>query len=400
MPRYSYVAKDMDGIVHKGTLEVPDKSTLRMRLKRDALFLISIKTVRALGSSEFQFFNTIKSKEIAEFAEQFAIMTEAGLSLIMCLETLIANSKNQKLKRIIEEIKLDVENGSTLANALSKHPKVFSKLFVSIVKAGEVGGTLPKSLRQIANNLDKEEDARQKIKSALAYPKLVGAACFLVIIFILTYIIPRFAQIYDSLKIELPYITIMLVDVSRLIFRYWWVILIFILMTVFGYYMFKRSGSTAIDKFKLSMPVFGDLFRKSIISRFVYVLSSLHGSGVPILQALEVAQEVINNKIISHIIDVARLNVNAGGKIKDAISVSKLFPVIVVQMISVGEETGELSPALEKSAIYLEREVDAVIKRLITKVEPGLTIIIGIIVALIAAAVYLPIFDVVKVVQK
>jgi type IV pilus assembly protein PilC len=399
MPRFSYVAKDINGVTHKGIMEVPDEATLRTRLKHDSLFATSIKPIREFNIN-IPFLTRITSQEIAEFAEQFAIMIEAGLSLAQCLVTLIEGCKNQKLRKIIDQIRQDVESGFTLADAIEQHPLVFTKLFVSLVKAGEVSGNLPKSLRQIADNLDKDQEIRQKIKSAMAYPQLVGIACFAVIIFILVYIIPRFAKIYDSLNITLPAVTLMFVAISRFILHYWWSIPIVIGILLFTYYMLKRSDSALLDRMKLGMPVFGELYRKTAISRFVYVLSSLQGSGVPIIQSLEVAQDVMNNKIIGRVIDSAKISVTAGGRIKDALSASKMFPIIVMQMISVGEETGGLSLSLEKSAKYLDREVDLVIKRLITRVEPGLTMIIGVVVALIAAAIYMPIFDVVKIVNK
>jgi type IV pilus assembly protein PilC len=400
MARYSYVAKDIDGVIHKGVMDVPDESVLRARLKRDDLFATSIKPLRESSLFKIGLFETITSKEIAEFAEQFAIMIEAGLSMIQCLETLLGQVKNQKFLKVIAEVKNDVENGIPLSNALGKHPKVFSNLFVSLIKAGEVGGTLPTTFRQISDYLDKEQDNKQKVKSAMAYPKLVGAVCFAVLIFMLTYIIPRFAAIYDGLGITLPMITLTLVAISRFILKYWWSMIIFVGILIFVYYRLKGSKSGIIDRIKLGMPVFGVLYKKSAISRFVYVLSSLHGGGVPILQSLEVARDVMDNKVIEQVIDTARVSVNAGGRIRDAIAVSKLFPIIVIQMISVGEETGGLALSLEKSAIYLNREVDAVVKRIITRVEPGLTIVIGVIVAIIAAAIYMPVFDVVKIVQK
>jgi len=399
MPRFSYVAKDINGIIHRGVMEVPDKTTLRTRLKRDSLFAVSIKQMREREVS-IPFFSRITSREIAEFAEQFAIMIEAGLSISQCLNALIEQCKNPKLRDVINTIRQDIENGASVGTALEKHPNVFSKLFISLVKAGEVSGTLPKSLRQIADNLDKEQETKQKIRSAMAYPKLVAVACFIVIIFILVYIIPRFARIYDSLKIELPTVTVMFVKASRFLLSYWWSIPLVVGLFILMYYMIKRSDSALIDRIKLGMPVFGDLYKKTAISRFVYVFSSLQASGVPIIQSLEVAQDVANNKIISRIIDTARLSVTAGGRIREALSASKMFPVIVMQMISVGEETGSLSLALEKSAKYLDREVDAVVKRLITRVEPALTVIIGLVVAMIAAAIYMPIFDVVKIVNK
>jgi type IV pilus assembly protein PilC len=309
-------------------------------------------------------------------------------------------TKNQKFLKVIAEVKNDVENGIPLSNALGKQHKVFSNLFVSLIKAGEVGGTLPTTFRQIANYLDKEQENKQKVKSAMAYPKLVGVICFAVLIFMLTYIIPRFAAIYDGLGITLPMITLTLVAISKFILKYWWSMIIFVGILIFVYYRLKGSESGIIDRIKLGMPVFGNLYKKSAISRFVYVLSSLHGGGVPILQSLEVARDVMGNKVIEQVIDTARVSVNAGGRIRDAIAVSKLFPIIVIQMISVGEETGGLALSLEKSSIYLNREVDAVVKRIITRVEPGLTIVIGVVVAIIAAAIYMPVFDVVKIVQK
>lgn len=399
MSRYSYAARDMDGALVNGMMDATDERDVRDRLRQRGFYATSIK-----AAQEWRRFNRgrIRSEEIAIFAEQLAVMIDAGLHLVKCLATLAEQSRNERLSQVINEVRRDVENGSTLADAFSKHPEVFSRVFVSLVQTGELGGVLDKVLRQLADYLDKEQQTRRQIKSALVYPKIVVVVCFATAVFMLSVVVPRFSVAYDRLGLQLPLPTIILIWISEFILNFWWAIPVVIIAVGFAYKKFSVSGigREVLDRVKLYMPVFGDLNRKASVSKFVRVFGALDMSGVPIMQSLEMAGQIVENTIMSRVIDSVSTNVRAGGNLEEPISASRMFPLMVVQMLAAGEQVGKLGESLEKSADYLERELDATVKRLIARIEPALTILMAAMVGLFAVAIYLPMFDIVKMIGR
>ena len=394
MARYSYVAKDMAGEIYKGVIQAADKNEVRRRLKQREFYATSVKTMRQWRS--LRILKRVTRSEVAIFAEQLAVMVEAGLTLPRCIDTVLQQTQNQELVRIMGEVKQDLENGVRFSDALGKFPNVFPDIMVSMVVAGETAGTLAKSLRQIADYLDNEQVTRQKVKSALTYPKIVGVVSVMAIFVILTFIVPRFAAIYDSLRVELPLITRILIGFGDFMAKFWWVLL---LAGAIIYFSYKRldattSGREFLDKVRLYVPVFGALNRKVLVSRFMTVFSTLTSSGVTVVPSLQVTERVLNNTVMDRVIDGIRTSVSSGGGIRGPIEASDLFPAMVVQMVGVGEETGKLGDLLEKGAEYLDREVEATVKSLIARVEPTLTIIVAGIVALIALSIYMPLFSV------
>lgn len=400
MSRYSYAARDMDGALVNGVMDASDERDVRTRLRQRGFYATSIKIAQEWHRLKRG--GKIKSEEIAIFAEQLSVMIDAGLHLVKCLTTLSEQSRNERFGQVIESIRRDVENGTSLGDALAKHPKVFSCLFVSLVQAGEMGGILDKVLRQLADYLDKEQQTKQKIKVALAYPKIVVVVCLATAVFMLSFVVPRFSNAYDKLGLQLPLPTLILIKMSDFIMDFWWVIPIPIIAAAIAYKRFSasKSGREILDKIKLHIPAFGDLNRKISVARFVRVLGALDMSGVPIMQSLEMAGQIVENVVMSRVIEGIRTNVKAGGNLEEPISASKMFPNMVVQMLAAGEQAGKLGESLEKSADYLERELDATIKHLIAKVEPTLTILMAAIVGLFAVAIYLPMFDIVKVINR
>lgn len=397
MSRYSYVARNMDGAIANGVMDADDERDVRSRLRKRGFYATSITAMREWHLWQKQR-RKIKTDEIALLAEQLAVMIDAGLPLVRCLAALGRQNKNERLKQIINETRQDIEGGGSLADSLTKHPKVFPNLFVSLVRAGEVGGVLDKVLRQLADYLDKEQQTKQKVKSALVYPKIVAILCLATAVFMLSFIVPRFATLYDKLGLKLPLPTVLLIETSEFVLGFWWAILGGVAGVVLAYKKFSASsdGREILDRIKLRLPVFGDLNRKVAVSRFVRVLGALDTSGVPIMQSLEVAGQIVNNVVMDRIIDGVRMNVRAGGNLEEPLSANSVFPSMVVQMIAMGEEAGRLGESLEKSANYLDRELDATVKRLITRLEPALTIIVAAMVGLFALAIYLPMFDVIR----
>ncbi len=400
MPKFRYVARDIDGTPYKGTIVANDKKEVRANLRQKGFYVTSIHAVHEWN--QIKLFNNITNDEVAVFAEQLSVMVEAGLTLPRCLTTLAQQSKNPKFKEVINKIKQDVENGDSFADALAKHPKVFNSLFVNLVKAGEIGGVLSRSLRQISDYLDNERALKHKVKSAITYPKIVAGMSVLVVIFVITFLVPRFMVLYNSIGIQLPLPTRILISISNFFSKYWWALLIGTGTIVFVYKRFKSSkfGKGIIDQIKVYMPVFGELNRKVIVAKFIKVLSALTGSGVPMMQALEVAGQVANNKVMDDVIESVRNNVSEGGGLKEPMQESDIFPPMVVQMVSVGEEVGNLEGSLDKGASYLDREIDTAVKKLIAKIEPATTVAIAVVVGLILMAIYLPMFDVVKIAKR
>ncbi len=394
MPRYTYVAKDIGGAIYKGVIQAVDKNEVRRRLKQRDFYTTSVKAMREWHKIKLR--RRVTRGEVVVFAEQLAVMVESGLTLVRCMETVLQQIQNQELVRIISDVKQDIENGIPFSESLGKHTKVFPPLFVSMVMAGETGGTLAQSLRQVADYLDNEYQTRQKIKSALVYPKIVAFVAIAVLAGMITFIVPRFAAIYKTLGVTLPLVTRILMGLSHFMARFWWVLLLVAVVLYVLYTQLKKITAVKemLDKLKIYAPVFGDLNRKASVSLFIRVLSTLIPSGVQIMRCLDVAEEVVDNVVMDRIIDGIRTSISSGGKLKEPIEAGGIFPPMVVQMVGVGEETGRLGDLLEKSSIYLDREIDATVKNFIARIEPIMTIIVAGIVAIIAMAIYFPMFDI------
>ncbi len=396
MPKFIYVARDINGMLYKGVVDAIDKKEVRLNLRQKGFYPTTIKTAHQWKN--ISIFNSISNDDVTAFAEQLSIMVDAGIPLVRALTTIAEQTKNERFRQIISTIRQDVESGSSFADALRKYPKIFSNLFVSLVRTGEVGGVLSKSLKQIAEYLDNEKQIRRKVKSAFVYPKIVMGLCVVVVIFMVTFIVPRFMTIYNEMKVTLPLPTRIVLGISKFVPKYWWLLLFGSGAIYFGYKQFKASktGKRFFDKAILYLPVFGDLGRKMVVCRFIKVLSALTVSGVPIMQALDIAKQVADNTVMDEVVAKIQDNVNAGGGLREPISQSEIFPPMVVQMVGMGEEVGNLGDSLDKSSRYLDREIDDQVKRLLVKIEPATTVIIAAVVGLILMAIYLPMFDIVK----
>ncbi len=396
MPKFSYIARDTNGTLYKGAVDAVDKKEVRLILRQKGFYPTIIKNVRQW--KKINLISSISSENVAIFAEQLSVMVDAGITLVRSLTTIAEQTKNEKFRQIINTTRQDVENGSSFADALKKNPKVFSNLFISLVKSGEEGGLLSKSLNQIAEYLENEKQIKRKVKSAFVYPKIVMGLCVIVVIFMVTFIVPKFMVIYNEMKVTLPMPTRIVIGISKFVPKYWWVVLLVTGALYFGYRQFKasKSGRYMIDKAGLYMPVFGNLTRKMVVSRFIKVLSALTASGVPIMNALDIARQVANNGVMDEVVVSIQDSVNAGGGIREPISKSDIFPPMVVQMVGLGEEVGSMGESLDKSSRFLDREIEDHVKRLIVKIEPATTIIIASVVGLILMAIYLPMFDMVK----
>ena len=347
--------------------------------------------------------NRTKLKDLAVFARQFATMTASGMSLLRSLSILEEQTTAAALKRAVGEVRTDVAGGVSLSSAMSKHDRVFPRLMVAMIRAGEAGGMIDRALEQIAESLEKDTALRGKIKSALTYPAIVLCFTFVLIAAVLIFIVPIFEQMFKNLGGELPAITQFLVDTSH---NMWWIGPLFLGIAIGGSVFYKRrqreseSFRLAVDKAKLKLPVFGSLFRKLAMSRFSRNLGLLLNVGVPVMQALSVVGETTGNEVINLAMRDVQTAVRDGQPMSSALRHHKIFPEMVTQMIEVGEESGQISQMLDKVADFYDREVDSAAESLTASIEPIMVLVMGAVVGGMVICLYLPMFTIYQNIQS
>jgi len=343
----------------------------------------------------------VKQRDIVVFTRQFATMINAGLPILQCLQILGAQSENKAFRRVIGELRDDVESGSTLADATKKHPKVFSDLYTSLVQAGEIGGILDTILQRLAAYLEKAAQLKSKIKGAMIYPACIVAAAILVTFVLLVWVIPVFGEVFKSFGAELPGPTQFVINVSNFVIAWFWYLALVPVAAAVGLRMAYRTeqGRLAIDRASLRIPVFGDLLRKSAVARFSRTLSTLVSSGVPILDALAITARTVGNRVLENAVMQARQSIASGHTIAEPLAESKVFPPMVCQMIAVGETTGALDGMLTKIADFYDDEVDNTVANLMSLLEPMVIMFLGIVIGGLVVSMYLPIFKLGAVIQ-
>jgi type IV pilus assembly protein PilC len=343
---------------------------------------------------------TVSTKDLAIFTRQFATMITAGLPLVQCLDILSQQSENGALKKIVLTVMHDVEAGSTLAEALGKHPKVFDNLFVNMVEAGEAGGVLDDILMRLATYIEKAEALRRKVKSAMTYPTVVLIVAVSTTVFMLLFIIPTFAKIFKDFGGELPLPTKIVLGASNFLKAFWYIGLGAIAGTIilFKRYYATNHGELVIDRAKLRMPILGDLLKKAAIARFTRTLGTLISSGVPILTGLEITARTAGNRVIQEAVLATRASIREGETIAAPLKNSDAFPPMVVQMIAVGEETGALDEMLNKIANFYDDEVNTAVDTLTSIIEPVMIVVMGCLVGGMVVAMYMPMFKLINVV--
>jgi type IV pilus assembly protein PilC len=394
MATYVWTGKTRQGAIQKGEMVAKSHEEVTNHLRKQNILVTSVQT-KSGGLASLSFGGKVKEKDIVVFTRQFATMIDAGLPLVQCLEILSTQSDNKILAKTIGEVRADVESGSTYADALKKHPKVFDDLYVNMVAAGEVGGILDTILSRLAKHIEKSMKLKKQIKSAMVYPATILGVAVIVITVLMVYVIPIFAQMFSDFGQALPALTQMVIDTSHFLQRN----IIYIaggLGTII--FLLKRwyktpTGRRAMDKFALKLPVFGDLIRKAAVAKFTRTLGTLISSGVPILEGLIIVSRTSGNKVIEEALMSARQSISEGKTISDPLGKSKVFPPMVVQMISVGETTGALDAMLGKIADFYDDEVEAAVTALTSLLEPMLMVFLGVTIGTIVIAMYLPIFE-------
>jgi type IV pilus assembly protein PilC len=395
MAAFAYDAINAQGLEHKGVIHAPDLSGAREQLQARGLLPQSLSEQAGASDGARQAFKKVKPKSLQIFARQLATMIEAGVSVVAALVTLEEQTDDKYLQEVIADVRSDVESGVILSKAMGRHPKVFNRLFVSMVQAGESSGTLDTVLDRVAMQIEKETQIKRRVKGAMVYPAVVLTFATLVLIFMLLFIVPVFVSVFNSLNGQLPTPTRIVMGASNILRGYWFIIFPAIGLIAFALRRFKKTeqGRQRWDTFKLKIPMkIGDVVQKIALARFSRTLSTLVAAGVDIITALEITGGTAGNWVLEKSLVRIRERVHEGVPISEPLADDPIFPPMVSQMVKIGEETGELDKMLGKVADFYEDEVDASIQSLTSIIEPILMIGVGVMVGTIVISMYLPMF--------
>jgi type IV pilus assembly protein PilC len=400
MPTFSFSARPATGgDIQTGEVDLPSKDDVLAYLHRQKMIPVSVRE----KSREFNitFGTGVSTRDIVIFTRQFATMINSGLPLVQSLDILAEQTENAGLRKTIQEVLYDVESGHTLADAMGRHPKIFTELFVNMVAAGEAGGILDTILLRLATFLEKNDALVRKIKGAMVYPAVIFSVAGGAIVILLVFVIPTFQSMFESAGIPLPLPTRIVIGMSAFLQAYWWAVgagLVALVVAIRQFYQ-TDTGHLLIDKMMLSMPILGDMQRKAAVARFTRTLGTLVSSGVSILEGLEITAKTAGNRVIHDAVMGSRASIAGGETIAGPLKESGVFPPMVVQMINVGEQTGGLDDMLTKIADFYDEEVDAAVETLLSAMEPIMIVVLGVVVGGMIVAMYLPIFDMINAVK-
>jgi type IV pilus assembly protein PilC len=400
MPVFAYQGRTTRGST-TGEIEAPDRTAAVAELRRKQILVTSIKEKAAKAAVAWFGGKKIKDKELAIFTRQFSTMVDAGLPLVQCLTILAEQSGSKPLREVTAKAARDVESGSTLADALRKHPKAFDDLFTNMVEVGEAGGILDIVLQRLSVYIEKAAALKRKVKAAMIYPLTIVGVAVLVVAFMLTFVIPVFAKMFEGLGADLPLPTKIVVWLSDFVRRFILLIAAGLVAIVLGIRAFYKTeaGRSTIDALLLKLPIFGMLIRKVAVARFTRTLGTLVSSGVPILEGLRITARTAGNKVVEQAVMATRDSVTAGKTLTEPLKASTIFPPMVTQMISVGEQTGALDAMLGKIADFYDDEVDTAVGALTALLEPLMIVFLGVVIGGMVVAMYLPIFKLVTLVK-
>ena len=398
MAKFSWEGKTRTGKTQKGVMEAQDETAVMNHLRSQGIMPSKVK--KAGGGLDMELNISflqpkITTKDIVVFTRQFSTMIDAGLPLVQCLDILSRQQENKTFRKVLLEVKESVESGSTFADALKKHPKVFDELFVNLVAAGEVGGILDTILNRLAAYIEKSMKLKKQVKSAMTYPSTIVAIAFLVITVILVFVIPQFQSMFEDFGGTLPLPTQIVINISDFIQAYVVHIIVGMIIFVIGYKRFyaTKRGREILDNLYLKLPVFGELIRKVSVAKFTRTLGTMISSGVPILDGLEIVAKTAGNKTVEKAIYKVRQSISEGKTIAEPLEKSGVFPAMVCQMIAVGEQSGAIDTMLNKIADFYDDEVDDAVGNLTAMMEPLLMLFLGVTVGGLVVAMYLPIFQ-------
>jgi type IV pilus assembly protein PilC len=397
MKNFSYVARDISGQSQNGYSRALNKNDVMVWLRDQGLMPVEVRLLDTSNQAVKRLFRrkVVKSIEISSFCWQMHAMIEGGVSITSAMETIAEDCDNAYFQHVIKEVSGNIEKGESLSESVGKFPRVFNKMFCAMVMAGESGGSLPVAMKRLAEFFDSKDKLRRKIKSAMAYPVFVVGFIIMLLIFIMTFIIPRFKTLFDNIGGELPLMTRWLMAFYDFVSGNILYIIIIAAAAVLGcvFYCRSRFGSGVYSRFVLKIPLIGKIISQGFIVMFCRTFSTLLSAGVSVLEALEILSGMSNNAVITSALIVARSQIVEGSGISLGMSVSKFFPKLLVKMVQVGEESGSLSKVLDRTSVYYERKVETTISMIMAVLEPILIVAVGIIVLVIVLALYLPIFS-------
>ncbi|MEW5950933.1 MAG: type II secretion system F family protein [Elusimicrobia bacterium] len=388
---FAYKVKDPAGKLLEGEVEAQDEKAASAKLRAQRFTVLSIEKTKAKKKKK----GKVSSKEIVIFSRQLSTLVSSGVPIVQGLSILESQAETPAFASVIANIRTDIEGGLSISEAMKKHPKVFSELYVSMIKAGETGGILDTILERLSSYLESSEALKAKVKSAMMYPAVVGGVAAAITVFLIIFVIPIFKGIFASFGAELPFLTRIVIGASDFVRGNIIYILIVLGGTFYGAkkYLQSEKGRRKFDEVSLNLPVFGILLKKVAIAKFSRTLGTLIKSGVPILQGLETVAKTAGNKIIEEAIMKSRDSIKEGGRLAEPLKKSNLFPQMVVQMIGVGEETGSLDTMLIKIADFYDQEVDTAVKGLTSMIEPLIMVFMGLVIGFIVIAMFMPMFE-------
>jgi len=395
MPKFDYVGVS-DGKQVKGQIEAPNKVDAAQILRKKRIRTLSVKSA-GIELKMPKIMSGIRLQDISRFTRQFAAMVSAGLPLVQCLDVLGDQTESPELAKAIKQVSADIQGGNNLADAMMKFPKAFNSLYCNMVAAGEQSGNLDGVLNRLAEYQEKADGLRRKIKGAMTYPMIVLVVAIGATVAMLAFVIPTFAQMFIDMGGELPAPTKVVMFLSDMLLAYWWAIVIVVVVTLVAFTQYYKTpqGRIQVDAIKLKLPVFGDLERKSSVSRFAQTLSTLLSSGVSIIEALTITAKTAGNKILEIGIMRTVEKIQGGLSIAEPLKETGVFPPMVIHMISVGEKTGDLAGMLKKVSEFYQEEVDAAVEAMTSVIEPIMICMLAVIIGGMLIAMYLPMFDMV-----
>ncbi len=399
MPVFAYTAIDpASGRTVKSSIEAESESGAAAKLREQSLHVAEVRLTKGGAKAFGGRPKKVKGKALVVFSRQFATMIDAGIPILRCLDILQSQTKDPALKHAVEQVTADVKSGQTLNEAMLKHPGVFNKLYVNMIKAAELGGILDQILERLSQFLEYEAEIRGKIKSAMTYPTLVLGFSQVMLFALFTFVLPKFKDIFDGMNAELPPITKFLFSIGDFMQAYWWAVLLALGGTVFGMKRWAKTpaGRYQLDAMKLRIPIVGELTMKMSVARFSRTFGTLIQSGVPMMRSLEIVGETLGNLVLSSAIDVTRASLREGNKLSVPLTASGLFPTMVTTMVDIGEETGRLPEMLVKVGDFYDEEVEQTVKGLTSMIEPLLIIFLGVVVGFIAISIMVPMFKLVN----
>jgi type IV pilus assembly protein PilC len=403
MPQFKYEGRNIKGRRQTGTITSPSKRDAIIKLRQKGIKVLDIQEVpQTLLNKEITFGNPVKLQDFVIYLRQFATLLRAGVSVVDSTRILASQTESKALKKALADIEEELRSGNPLSMAAAKHNRIFPPMFVNMVKAGEAGGNMDETLERLADHFEKVHRTRQKIVSALAYPVIVGIIAIGVVIFLLIAVVPTFVQMFADFHAELPAITKIVLKASEVMQVYWWLVVLAMIGLYLLFSILKKQKTTKyyIDYAMLRMPIFGKLLQKAVLARMSRTLSSLFSSSVPILQALAIVQNVVENEVIAKVIKESSESLERGQSLTEPLKKHWAFPPLVTQMIAIGEETGSLDTMLAKVADFYEAEVETATDRLKSLIEPIMIVFLAGIIGTIVTSIIVPMYEIFNHIQR